>query len=200
VKGATRRSPAVTLPRHDADSLCVRKAILTDIVPLLRLINGYASLGMMLPRTEFELAESIRDFTVVLSGDRPVGCGALHFYGPTTGEIRSLAVDPEWKGQGVGKRLVEALEAEARGQELHSIFAFTYVAEFFQKLGFAEVERTELPSKVWKDCLRCLKFQCCDEIAMRKILQLVDDTPIRGDSHLDDEGIIALPRFRKDSE
>lgn len=148
-----------------------RKAMMSDIGGVLRLINGYASLGMMLPRTEFELSESIRDFTVIQAGDQMVGCGALHFYSPTAGEIRSLAVDSHWKTRGIGRRLMAALEEEAAANGLHSIFAFTYVPGFFGKLGFREVDRGELPSKVWKDCLRCPKFQCCDEVAMRKILQ-----------------------------
>jgi amino-acid N-acetyltransferase len=150
--------------------LTVRKASMSDIHPLLDLINGYAAKGIMLPRTEFEMSENIRDFTLVFSGERLVGCGALHFYSPTVGEVRSLAVHPEAKGQGIGRILVEALEAEARQFHLHSIFAFTYVEQFFVRLGFGEVERGELPLKVWKDCLRCPKFQSCDEIAVLKYL------------------------------
>ncbi len=161
----------VDMPVHpDASVLQVRKALLTDLTPLLQLINSYASMGIMLPRTEFELAESIRDFTVVCTEDRLLGCGALHFYGPTTAEVRSLAVDPHWTSRGVGKQLMAALEAEAVSNGLESIFAFTYVPGFFEKFGFVGIDRGELPSKVWKDCLRCPKFQCCDEIAMRKTL------------------------------
>jgi amino-acid N-acetyltransferase len=148
----------------------IRKALLSDIAPLLGLINGYASEGIMLPRTEFELAENIRDFTVAVEGTELTGCGALHFYGPKTGEVRSLAVHPDWKGMGVGRRIVEALEDESRAHGLESVFAFTYIPKFFNKLGFLEVERRTLPSKVWKDCLRCPKLHCCDEIAMQKLL------------------------------
>ena len=152
-------------------SLEVRKATMADIHALLELINGYASDGIMLPRTEFEMSENIRDFTVAYSGSQLLGCGALHFYTPTTGEVRSLAVDPKVKTHGVGRRVVDALEQEARDNGLHAIFAFTYVPGFFGKLGFHEVERGELPLKVWKDCLRCPKFQCCDEIAVLKALR-----------------------------
>ena len=114
------------------------------------------------------MSENIRDFLLAFDGDRLVGCGALHFYSPTSGEIRSLAVDPKSKSRGVGRALVEALEEEARECGLQSIFAFTYVDRFFEKLGFVEVERGELPLKAWKDCLRCPKFQSCDETAMVK--------------------------------
>jgi amino-acid N-acetyltransferase len=148
----------------------VRKASMPDIHSLLRLINGYAAKGIMLPRTEFEMSENIRDFTLAFAGDELVGCGALHFYSPTSGEVRSLAVDPHIKSRGIGRAIVEALENEAIEYRLHSIFAFTYVSGFFQRLGFEEVERGALPLKAWKDCLRCPKFQSCDETAVIKHL------------------------------
>lgn len=151
--------------------LTVRKALMHDIPPILDLINGYAAKGIMLPRTEFELSENIRDFTVVYGGAELLGCGALHFYSPTVGEIRSLAVHERAKAHGVGRRVVEALAAEAERYELDAVFAFTYVAEFFEKVGFHVVERGVLPLKAWKDCLRCPKFQACDEIAVLRILR-----------------------------
>jgi amino-acid N-acetyltransferase len=142
-----------------------------DIPALLQLINAYAAEGIMLPRTEFEISENIRDFTVIFDDSLLLGCGALHFYTPTSGEIRSLAVAPVAKRQGVGVLLIEALEKEAVNNDLHAIFAFTYVADFFCRLGFHQVDRGLLPLKVWKDCLTCSKFQCCDEIAVLKALR-----------------------------
>ena len=127
----------------------------------------------MLPRTEFEMAENIRDFMVAVDDNGLIGCGALHFYTPTSGEIRSLAVEPGLKTRGIGRSLVETLEAQARENDLHSLFAFTYVDGFFRKLGYEEVDRGELPLKAWKDCLRCPKFQACDEIAMLKRIKIV---------------------------
>ena len=149
----------------------IRRASLTDIPLMLELINDYATKGIMLPRTEFEMAENIRDFVVAFDNGSLVGCGALHFYTATSGEVRSLAVDPSVKTRGIGRAIVETLEEEARAQDLHSLFAFTYVAGFFAKLGFEEVDRGELPLKAWKDCLRCPKFQACDEIAVLKRLK-----------------------------
>jgi amino-acid N-acetyltransferase len=172
----------------------VRKARIGDIHAILALINDYAGQGIMLPRTEFEMSENIRDFTVAYSGDELVGCGALHFYTPTTAEVRSLAVDPRVKKHGVGRTIVEALESEAREHGLHAIFAFTYVPDFFRRMGFAEVDRGSLPLKAWKDCLRCPKFQCCDEIAVLK--------PLRSDPVLDvgpriASMLIELPHTRR---
>jgi amino-acid N-acetyltransferase len=154
-----------------AKRLTVRKALMRDIPPILALINGYAAKGIMLPRTEFELSEAIRDFSVVYLGDQFLGCGALHFYSPTVAEIRSLAVHEEAKTHGVGRKLVEALAAEAEAYELDAVFAFTYVVDFFRKVGFEVVERGALPLKAWKDCVRCPKFQACDEVAVLRILR-----------------------------
>ena len=151
--------------------LVVRKAVMHDIPPILDLINRYAAEGIMLPRTEFELSEAIRDFTAVSLDDELLGCGALHFYSPTLGEIRSLAVHQRAKTHGVGRKLVEALIEEAQGYELDAVFAFTYVVEFFGKVGFHVVERGALPLKAWKDCVRCPKFQACDEIAVLRFLR-----------------------------
>jgi amino-acid N-acetyltransferase len=149
----------------------IRKATMRDIPEILALINGYAASGVMLPRTEFELSEAIRDFSVAILGGTLLGCGALHFYSPSAAEIRSLAVSEEAKTHGVGRKLVEALVAEAEQHELGAVFAFTYVVEFFNKVGFQEVERGMLPLKAWKDCVRCPKFQVCDEIAVLRILR-----------------------------
>ncbi len=152
-------------------NLVIRKAAMRDIAPLLDLINGYAAKGIMLPRTEFELSENMRDFSVAYSDGKLLGCGALHFYSPVMGEIRSLAVAEAAKVQGVGRLIVESLVQEARDYCLNAVFAFTYVPQFFSKVGFSEVERGELPLKAWKDCLRCAKFQSCDEIAVLRVLE-----------------------------
>lgn len=160
-------SPQTTSNRN----IEVRKASMQDIPPLLELINGYAAKGIMLPRTEFELSENMRDFSVAYDGNRLAGCGALHFYSPAIGEVRSLAVAESHKTHGIGRLIVESLVYEAKLYGLDAVFAFTYVPGFFGKVGFNEVERGELPLKAWKDCLRCPKFNSCDEIAVLRVLR-----------------------------
>lgn len=178
---------------HDGIDVELRRANIRDIPDLLTLINGYATAQIMLPRTEFEMAENIRDFVVAYAHEELVGCGALHYYSPTSAEVRSLAVDPRRKSGGIGRAIVEALEAEARENDLESMFAFTYVPGFFRKLGFAEVDRGELPLKAWKDCLKCPKFQCCDEIAMLKTLRAGSRAGIAADRRLRDHGLVQIP-------
>jgi amino-acid N-acetyltransferase len=179
----------------------VRKAAMQDIPALLELINGYAAKGIMLPRTEFEMSENMRDFMVAYAGNQLVGCGAMHFYSPTMGEVRSLAVAESHKTHGIGRMLVDSLVYEAKLYGLDAVFAFTYVPGFFGKLGFNEVERGELPLKAWKDCLRCPKFQCCDEIAVVRVLRPQRWTqrhqevpPVLG---VEDGLVVLLPIVRK---
>ena len=166
----TSTSTRVGTPAHAAVDFEVRKASMADIPGLLALINAFAARGSMLPRTEFEMAENLRDFTVIQVEDRLAGCGALHLYTPKAAEIRSLAISPGLQGRGAGTAIVKALEAEAQAFGVEEVFAFTYLPAFFRKLGFVEIDRGELPLKAWKDCLRCPKFQCCDEIAVIKQL------------------------------
>ncbi len=179
----------------------VRKASMQDIPALLDLINGYAAKGIMLPRTEFEMSENMRDFMVAYAGNQLVGCGALHFYSPTVGEVRSLAVAESHKTNGIGRLIVDSLVYEAKLYGLDAVFAFTYVPVFFGRVGFHEVERGELPLKAWKDCLRCSKFQNCDEIAVLRVLRpqrwqqrMPDMSPALG---VEDGLVVLLPTVRR---
>ena len=153
-----------------SDSLEVRPAQLSDVPALLQLINGYASQSMMLPRTEVELCEGLRDFLVATDHNQLVGCGALHFYTQHMAELRSLAVSPDKTRAGVGQKVAAALLDQARSFGVDVVTVFTYVPGFFKKLGFQLVDRAALPLKIWKDCLRCPMFNACDEIAMAYIV------------------------------
>jgi N-acetylglutamate synthase-like GNAT family acetyltransferase len=95
-----------------------------------------------------------------------VGCGSLKIYSRGLAEVAGLAVHPRWQGAGVGRALVETLAAEARAQGLHEVLALTRKPAFFLKLGFEPAEREQFPLKVWADCARCPRQNCCDEVAV----------------------------------
>jgi len=153
-------------PLAASESVVIRQAQLSDVPALLRLINGYAAQAIMLPRNELELCECLRDFLVATEQGELVGCGALHFYTQHMAELRSLAVAPNRTRSGVGQQVARELLDEARRVGVDVVFAFTYVPLFFEKLGFQPVDRSALPLKTWKDCLRCPMFHACDEIAL----------------------------------
>jgi amino-acid N-acetyltransferase len=150
----------------------IRKALTRDAVQIHSLVNFYAGKQQMLPRTLLSIYENIRDFHVAVEEGKVLGCSALHFTWGDMAEVRSLAVLENTGRRGIGRALVEANIAEARLHELVQVYAFTYVTEFFAKLGFHVVPHESMPRKVWMDCINCHKFNCCDEVAM--VLDLVE--------------------------
>lgn len=155
------------------NDLEIRRARTNDGLQIHALVNSFANKELMLPRSLLSIYENIRDFHVAISNGRLVGCSALHFTWNDMAEVRSLAVDPEAGRRGIGRALVEANIAEAREHNLVQVYAFTYVTEFFARLGFRVVPHEQMPRKVWMDCVNCHKFNCCDEVAM--VLDLIED-------------------------
>jgi amino-acid N-acetyltransferase len=144
----------------------VEKAKIPDVPRIHRLINGFADKGQMLPRPLSEIYESIRDFFVIREGDEVIACGALHVSWSDLAEIRSVAVTEGKHLRGIGASLVAACLQEAEELGIETVFCFTYQPEFFKKHHFKEIDKMELPRKVWTDCFRCPKFPNCDEIAL----------------------------------
>ncbi len=144
----------------------IRKAKLNDVKAIQSLVNRYADSGQMLPRTLNELYEHLRDFHVYEENGSLVGVCALHVSWDGLAEIRSLAVHPERVKQGIGAELVRQCLAEALSLQVARVFVLTYQDEFFRKLGFSDVDKKELPHKIWTDCLNCVKFPHCDESAL----------------------------------
>ena len=144
----------------------VEKAKIDDIPQIHKLINDYADRGEMLARPLSELYEGIRDFFVVREGKRVAACAALHVSWSDLAEIRSLAVVEDTQRKGLGAKLVEACLEEAEELGIKTIFCFTYQPEFFKRYKFIDIDKMELPRKVWTDCFRCPKFPNCDETAL----------------------------------
>jgi amino-acid N-acetyltransferase len=144
----------------------VRKARTPDVPAIQQLVNFYARKGDLLPRTLRELYERVRDFHVYERDGRIMGVCSLYVYWADLAEIRSLAVEPEFEGRGIGRALTQACLAEAKELVIKHVFALTYKTAFFERLGFRVIHKSELPQKVWKDCLTCTKFYHCDEVAL----------------------------------
>jgi len=158
-------------PPAALEELMIRKAILQDARQIHRLLLTYAKDGLVLSRSLMEIFEAIRDFYVFVEEDRVVGAAALNICWEDLAEVRSLVVDERFAGRGIGKHLVEACLSEARILGIGRVFALTYQQVFFEKLGFSVIEKSELPQKIWGDCIKCAKFPECDEIALSRSLQ-----------------------------
>jgi len=150
----------------------VEKARISDADQMHKLINYFADKGEMLARSLSEIYENIRDYFVVKQGERVIACAALHVMWSDIVEIKSVAVAEDSQEQGIGNQLIEACLKEAKELGIPTVFCLTYKPAFFERFGFSQVDKMELPQKVWTECYRCPKFPNCDEIALTYQLEV----------------------------
>ena len=148
--------------------MIVRNAKITDVESIHSLVNCYAELDKMLFLSHADIYENIQIFTVAEIEGEILGCGALKVIWNDLAEIKSLAVDQNAFGKGIGRAIVEKCLENAKKIGIKKVFALTLEPEFFEKVGFFRVDKGQLPMKVWSDCARCSKQDHCDEIAMLK--------------------------------
>ncbi len=144
----------------------IRPAKMGDIKVIHHLLRTFAEKGLLLGRSISSLYDQLRDF-VVYEGEQGVqGVCSLHICWDNLAEIRSLAVHESLQSQGIGRALVQTCLEEARRFDIHRVFTLTYQGGFFKRLDFLPIEKSELPHKIWSDCLQCPKFPDCDEEAL----------------------------------
>lgn len=144
------------------------KAKLSDIPQMQALVVAEVKDGIILHRSEDEVATNIRSYVLAKEGEKLVGYTALHIHSRRLAEIRSLIVDEAYRGQKVGQRMVEFTldEAKALGVE-EDVLVLTYLPQFFLKLNFKEIAKEGIPEhKIWADCIKCIHFPVCNEVAL----------------------------------
>ncbi len=151
-------------------SLQFRPARASDAETVADLVAPYAEEGILLPCSASEIRTRFESFTVAELRNRVVGAVALREFGAGLVEIRSLVVQNDCKGQGIGTKLILRAVESAQENDALKIFALTLRPTMFEKLGFELVEKTEFPQKVWADCANCPKEHHCDEVAVLKLL------------------------------
>ena len=145
-----------------------KKAKLDDIDAMQKLIADDVESGVILNRSDDEIATNIRSYILAKDRGRLVGYLALHIHSKEIAEIRSLIVHPDYRDRKIGKRMVDIALDEAKILGIkREVLALTYIADFFKKLGFVEIEKDEIPEhKIWADCIKCIHFPVCNEIAL----------------------------------
>ena len=145
----------------------IRNATMGDVKEIHSLLNHFAGKGLLLAKSYSALYDQLRDFKVYADeNDKPLAVCALHIIWENLAEIRSLAVKEEAQGKGIGRELVRECLKEAANFEIDKLFTLTYQAGFFRKQGFHDVDKADLPHKIWSDCINCPKFPDCDEEAL----------------------------------
>jgi len=150
--------------------MAIRKARIEDIKKIQELINSFAKLDLMLPRSLNELYENLRDFWVAEEKNKVVGCCALHVSWDDLAEIKSLAIKKDRQKRGIGAQLVTTCIKEAKELGAKRIFVLTYKPEYFKRFGFRRIRDSQLPHKIWAECINCCKFPNCQETALLKKL------------------------------
>lgn len=149
----------------------IRAARRSDAESIVKLVNGYAAEGIMLPRTIDSVTNSIDDFVVAVDRrGKLLGCGALKEYSPSLAEVSSLAIERAAHGTGLGKRIVREVEELARKRGIDDLFALTLTPAFFESAGYAVADRALYPEKIRRDCLRCPRRIRCDEVCVARSL------------------------------
>ncbi len=144
----------------------VQAACEADVASIQSLLNHYASLGDLLPRTKTDIIANLEHFRVIRRDSTVIACGSLEHFTPELAEVRSLMVSSDIKRGGLGRKIVENLVETAKQRGVGRVMALTYVPEFFHKLGFTTVNKDIFPEKIWGICVNCYKFENCDEIAV----------------------------------
>jgi amino-acid N-acetyltransferase len=147
--------------------LNVRHAELSDVESIFNLLELYTAKGIVLSRSREDIALFISNFMVAEIDGIIHGCVALRDFGKDLLEVRSLVVSPQFQGKGIGKALVNAIVEDLKfSRPEWRLFTLTTTPEFFNSLGFREVPKSLFPEKIWSDCSKCAKRDCCDEVAL----------------------------------
>ena len=166
-EASTSCDNSAAMPAWEVPRLNIRPARVGDVPAIYELIRTFADRKLMIRRSLGELYESIREFLVAVDAEnRVIGCVALHVFWEDLAELKCLAVAEDAQGQGVGRQLVDACWEAARELEIDSVFALTYAVEFFERSGYHQIDKAELPHKIWNECVRCPLFPNCQEVAL----------------------------------
>ena len=152
-------------------SIIYKKPSLRDIAAMQSLVLPEVQSGIILERSDNEVATNIRSYTAAFDHERLIGFNALHIHTTTLAEIRSLIVHAPYRGQKIGSGLIDAALQEAATLGVSEVLVLTYHKEFFESLGFLEIPKESLPEhKIWADCIKCKHFPICNEVSLIKTI------------------------------
>jgi amino-acid N-acetyltransferase len=138
----------VTAPPVD-----IREARTSDVRTVRQLVDTYSSDRILLSKATVTLFEDIQEFYVAEVDGAVVGCGALHVLWEDLAEVRTLAVDKEYRGRGIGDLLLRRLLQQARHLGVARVFCLTFEVEFFSRHGFAEIDGAPVSHDVFEQLL-----------------------------------------------
>jgi amino-acid N-acetyltransferase len=140
-----------------ATKIAVRRARTGDVRSIVALVNAYARERILLGKELVTLFEDVQEFQVAVAPDgQVIGCGALHVMWEDLAEVRTLAVDQDWRKNGVGHLLLQALVEQAREVGVRRLFCLTFEVDFFARHGFHPIDGTPVEPEVYAELLRSM--------------------------------------------
>jgi len=147
------------------------KAKLSDIPQMQELVLPEVHNGVILDRSDDEVATNIRSYTLGFINGELIAFTALHIHTSYLAEIRSLIVKDGFRGRKIGEKLINEVLDEANMLGIQRVLSLTYKQSFFERLGFVEIPKESLPEhKIWADCIKCKHFPICNEVSLIKNL------------------------------
>lgn len=169
----TPQIPTNSTSVHGMD-YTIRAARCEEVDDVLTLFEEEVRAGRMLPRSPHKMRAHIDDWLVAEHEGKIIGCASLVFYNQVLCELRSLAVDPDYRGHGLGMALIRATLDLARSRNMRRVLSLTRAVGLFEKAGFRQDFIANFPQKVWRDCRPCPLRHRCDEVAL---IYDLDDSP-----------------------
>ena len=133
--------------------ISIREARTADVPAIRRLVDTYAADRILLSKATVTLYEDVQEFYVAEINGVVVGCGALHVLWEDLAEVRTLGVDKDYRGLGIGDQLLKRLLEQARHIGVARVFCLTFEVAFFKDHGFTEIEGAPVSHEVYEQLL-----------------------------------------------
>jgi amino-acid N-acetyltransferase len=147
----------------------IRRARTSDVKAIRRLIDIYSPQRRLLSKATVTLYEDVQEFWVAEVDGQVVGCGAIHVMWEDLAEVRTVAVDPAYRGHKIGHAIVSALLDQAREVGVKKVFALTFETAFFGSFGFVEIDGAPVPPAVYEQLLRSYDEGVAEFLALERV-------------------------------
>ena len=132
----------------------VRPARSADVIGIRTLLQPMVEKRILLGKDLAVLYGAVPEFVVAEADGVLIGCGALHVIWEDLGEVRTLIVADGWLHHGVGRAIVDGLEANARTLGLSRLFCLTFEVDFFERRGFEQIGEQVVDPDVYSQLIR----------------------------------------------
>lgn len=138
--------------------LVMRRARTSDVHAIRGLVQPLVDERILVAKEAVNYFEGLHEFRLVTDpraagGERVVGCAALHVLWEDLAEARTVATDPDYRGRGIGRMLMEQVLADAQAIGVRRVFCLTFETRFFASLGFEEITGTPVSPEVYVELL-----------------------------------------------